>query len=159
MDVSRFIYIPEFVVGGVVGKEAFLPSLKKRPLETSVSFHPGCSIDWKSAFKIGAKRHPPQDLVGSAECDQSDVAIAMGLYYDDDGKGPYPKHANILGWDEVAEIRRYEQAEALARDAVFEPPPTFPSGEETGRVGGLQNQVDNAGMLVMGLVGSMGVSS
>ena len=121
-EVSRFIYDSSYVIDGIIGKEAFIPPLKPRPFETSVSFHPNCPVDWERGECIGRKRRVPVELVGSAELDILDIKLA-GMTHDDTSEGPYPCHANINGWDEFDELVRYGQADELAQRASFESPP------------------------------------
>ena len=117
-EISRFIYLQEFVHEGAVDKEAFMPPPNPRPYETSVILHKGTTIDWAVGWRIGLDRTRPKMLVGAAEFDDADVVVSE-LEVVCAPSRISRNHANLMGWDEVNKMRRLAQAESIASRSEF----------------------------------------
>lgn len=117
-EISRFIYLQDFVHEGTVDKEAFMPPPNPRPYETSVILHRGESIDWTVGWRIGLDRSRPKMLVGSAEFDEVDASVSE-LEVVCAPSRISRNHANLMGWDEVDKMRRLAQAESIASRSEF----------------------------------------
>ncbi len=117
-QASRFIYVPSFVHGGRVEKEAFMPPESPRPYETSVILHDGGGIDWSVGRRIGFARKNPRPLVGAAEFSKMD-AVLSDLEIEPKPSAISPNHANLKGWDETDKLHRIAQADMISMRSDF----------------------------------------
>lgn len=117
IEASRYIFRTEYVrADGTVLKEAFLPPGMPRPFEPSVNLHTGKPIEWSVGRDIGNRRN--KTLIGSAEFTDGDT-VEASLSLSAAPSLENPNHAVIIGWDEIDDLHRREQADMLAERAFF----------------------------------------